>query len=105
MDAALYSVIHNGLSGNKAADLHGIPRLILKDRLSGCVKHGANPGPKLYFTAEEESELTSHLLLVANIGFGKIRHDVKYIVETYAQHAEKRYLEALLLVMDGEISI
>ena len=62
MDAALYSVTHDLLSGNKAADLHGVPRSTLKDRLSGRVKHGTKPGPKPYLSAEEEAELTSHLL-------------------------------------------
>lgn len=85
MDAALYSVMHNGLSGNKAADLHGVPRSTLKDRLSGRVKHGTKSGPKPYLTVEEEAELTSHLLQAADIGFGKTRRDVKCIVETYAR--------------------
>ena len=85
MDAALYSVTHDGLSGNRAADLHGVPRSMLKDCLSGLVKHGTNPGPKPYLTVEEEAELTSHLLQAADIEFGKTRCDVKCIVETYAQ--------------------
>ena len=85
MDDALYSVIHGGLSGNKAADLHGVPRSTLKDRLSGRVKHGTKSGPKPYLTVEEEAELTSHLIQAADIGFGKTRRDVKCIVETYAQ--------------------
>ena len=50
MDVALYSVTYDGLSGNKAADLHGVPRSTLKDRLSGRVKHGTKPGPKLYLS-------------------------------------------------------
>ena len=85
MDAALYSATHDLLSGNKAADLHGVPRSTLKDRLSGRVKHGTKPGPKPYLSAEEEAELTSHLLQAADLGFGKIRRDVKCIVETYAR--------------------
>ena len=81
MDAALYGVTHDGLSGNKAANLHVVPRSTLKDR---HVKHGTKPGPKPYLTVEEEAELTSHLLQAADIGFSKTRHDVKCIVETYA---------------------
>ena len=98
MDAALYSVTHDGLSGNRAADLHGVPRSTLKDRLSGRVKHGTNPGPKPYLTVEEEAELTSHLLQAADIGFGKTRRDVKCIVETYAQ--QKKVLKGSV-VSDG----
>ena len=41
--AALQSVEHQGLSGNKAADLHGVPRSTLKDRLTGRVVHGTRP--------------------------------------------------------------
>ena len=52
----------DGLSGNRPADLHGVPQSMLKDCLSGRVKHGTNPGPKPYLTIEEEAELTSHLL-------------------------------------------
>ena len=98
MDATLYSVTHHGLSGNRAADLHGVPRSTLKDRLSGRVKHGTNPGPKPYLTVEEEAELTSHLLQAADIGFGKTRRDVKCIVETYAQ--QKKVLKGSV-VSDG----
>ena len=97
MDAALYSVTHDGLSGNRAADLHGVPRSTLKDRLSGRVKHGTNPGPKPYLTVEE-AELTSHLLQAAGIGFGKTRRDVKCIAETYAQ--QKKVLKGSV-VSDG----
>lgn len=48
MLAAMDSVLKKGLSGNKAADLHGVPRSTLKDRLSGRVIHGVKPGPKPY---------------------------------------------------------
>ena len=63
------------------------PRSTLKDRLNGRVKHGTNPGPKPYLTAKE-AELMSHLFQAADLGFGKTRHDVKCIVETYAQQKD-----------------
>ena len=80
---ALKSVQKDGLSGNMAADLHGVPRSTLKDRLSGRVRHGTKPGPKPYLSIQEESELATHLLQAADIGFGKTRRDVKCIVEEY----------------------
>ena len=46
MTSALNAVLENGVSANKAAAMHGVPQSPLKDRLSGCVKHGNNPGPK-----------------------------------------------------------
>ena len=57
MEAAIYSVTHNGLSGNKAADLRGVPRSTLKDHLCGQVKHGTNTGPKPYLILDEEELL------------------------------------------------
>ena len=51
---ALDAVIKDGLSGNKAAILHGLPPSTLKNRLSGCVEHRKNPGPVLYLTNKEE---------------------------------------------------
>ena len=42
MTDAISSVQNDHLSGNRAADLHGVPRSTLKDRLSGRVQHGVN---------------------------------------------------------------
>ena len=83
MTEALKSVQRDGLSDNMAADLHGVPRSTLKDRLSGRVKHGTKSGPKPYLSAEEESELASHLFQAAHIGYGKTRRDVIGIVEEH----------------------
>ena len=85
MLGALKSVQEDGLSGNQAADLHGVPRSTLKDRLSGRVKHGVKPGPQPYLSAEKESELASHLLQAADMGFGKTRRDVKCVVQEHLQ--------------------
>lgn len=71
MSAAMQSVATQGLSGNKAADLHGVPRSTLKDRLSGRVVHSTRPGTKPYLSPTEEAELSSHPLDAANMGFGK----------------------------------
>ena len=81
MSAALNSVKNEGLSGNRAADLYGVPRSTLKDRLRGRVVHGPKPGPRPYLSTGEETELSSHLLQVAKMGFGQTRHDVKCLVE------------------------
>ena len=85
MLAAISSVQNDGLLGNQAADLHGIPRSTLKDRLSGRVIHGTKSGPKSYLTAEEENELEMHLLQASKMGFGKTRRDIKCIVQEYLQ--------------------
>ena len=83
MAAALNAVLKDGLSGNRAADAHGVPRTTLKDRLSGRVLHGVNPGPQPYLTKNEETDLASHLLTASSIGYGKTRRDVRCIVESY----------------------
>ena len=83
MLAAISSIQDEGLSGNKAADLHGILHSILKDRLSGRIIHGTKSGLKSYLTAEEESNLEMHLLQVSRMGFGEARLAVKIIVQKY----------------------
>ena len=61
---------------NRAADQYGVPaRTTLKDRLSGKVTPGANPGPVPYLTSEEDYELVKHLLTCADIGYPKIKQD------------------------------
>ena len=71
------SVIDDSLSTNRAADIHGVPRSTLKDRLSGRVIHGTKP----YLTVDEEAELSQHLLQTSAMGLGKTRRDVKCLVE------------------------
>ena len=61
MEAAMVSVGNGKMSANKAADLHGVPRSTLEDRLSGRVEHSKNPGPQPYLTHNEEQELSVHL--------------------------------------------
>ena len=65
MLAALHAVIKHGLSGNRAAILHGVPLSTSKDRLSVRVVHGKKPGPALYLSSKEEKELSDHLILEA----------------------------------------
>ena len=45
------------LGVNHSALEHGVPRTTLKDRLTGRVKHGANPGPVAYLNQKKEDEL------------------------------------------------
>ena len=53
----LNSVLEDGVSANRAAVIHRVPRSTLKDRLSGRVIHGHNDP---YLNVEEEKELASH---------------------------------------------
>ena len=85
MEAAMLSVGNGEMSANKTADLHGVPRSTLKDRLNGRVEHGRNPGPRPYLTCDEEQEFSAHLLRASSIGLGKTRRDVKSIVGKYVK--------------------
>ena len=80
MLAAIYSVEEDGLSGNRAADMHGVPRSTLKDRLSGRVVHGVKPGPQPYLSADEERQLAEYLIQASKIGYGKTRLNVGKLI-------------------------
>ena len=45
MSGAIKSVMDGKLGVDRAADQYGVPRTTLKDRLSGRVIQGTNPGP------------------------------------------------------------
>ena len=85
MEAAMAAATKETLSANKAANLHGVPRSTLKDHLSGHVTHGVKSGPRPYLAAEEEAELSSHLLRASDMGLGKTRQDVLTLVGTYVE--------------------
>ena len=70
---------------------HGIPKTTLKDRISGKVKHGTNPGPSSFLTREEENELTSFLTKACKMGQGKTKQEVLYIVKRIVErkHCKK----------------
>ena len=92
MEKAMEAVMSGG-GINRAAMEHGVPRTTLKDRLSGRVDHGDNPGPAPYLNREEERELVVFLKKSASMGYGKSRKQVMAIAEAYVKR-EKRALKA-----------
>ena len=58
-----------GTPANKAATMYGVPKSTLKDRISGRVVHGHNPGPCPYLDPDEEKKS-------AECGYGKTRREV-----------------------------
>ena len=60
---AAINYVKQGMSCNRAADTHGIPRSTLKDRVSGQVIHRKNPGPVRCLSSEEETLLADYLLI------------------------------------------
>ena len=92
MTAAMECAKAGRMSINRSAEVHGVPRSTLKDRLSGRVQHGTKPGPVPYLSQTEEGDLCSYLLSSADVGYGKTRREVKGMVELVAQ--EKKILRA-----------
>ena len=84
MNEAIECALSGATSANKAAEMYGVPKSTLKDRLSGRVVHGCRPGPRPYLIPSEEAELASHLVAAASMGVGKTRREVMGIAEQVA---------------------
>ena len=67
---------------NRAPKEFGVPRTILKDRLSGRVQHGRKSGPKPYLSPDEEKELVTFLIDVCKMGQGKTKREVLDVVRS-----------------------
>ncbi len=66
----MYAAMKALLSTSVAARDHGVPITTLKNRLSGRVIHGTNPGPVLYLNSREE-KLIEYLSEANKLGYGK----------------------------------
>ena len=85
MEAAIKSVLTSTADSiNSAAREHGVPTTTLKNRLSGRVAHGTNPGPVPYLSSMEEEELVEYLSDANKVGYGKTRRQVKVIAQRVA---------------------
>ena len=73
MSGALIVVTSRELYPSEAVIRYGVPHQTLRDKLSGRIVHGTNPGPKPYLSKEEEELATEHLILSAKLGYGKTR--------------------------------
>ena len=81
MREAMNAVVYNKMSARKAAEMYGIPRSTLRDRVSGDVLPGAKSGPHTLLTAEEEQQLVWFLCNSAVIGYGRTRKEVLVMVD------------------------
>jgi len=77
MAGALIAVTSGELKHSEAIAKYGVPRQMLRDRLSGWVVHGTKPEPKPYLTKEDKEILMDHLI-PADKPLGKQNH-VLYI--------------------------
>ena len=78
-------VVKQGCSIKRAAEEHRVPRTTLHDRISGKVMQGKKPGPEPYLNKQEEEDLANFVEVVADIGFGKTKIQIKAMVEKTAR--------------------
>ena len=65
------------MSIRRAAEVFGVPKSSLYDRVSGKVQHGSKPGRIPYLTEEEEEELVNFLIKCSDMGYP---HSIKQIL-------------------------
>jgi len=82
---AAIKVVYNGCNIKRAALEHNVPRTMLNDQITGRVQHGSKPGAKPYLNKVEENQLANFIEVVARIGYGKTRKQVKTMVERTAR--------------------
>lgn len=74
--------VHSGAMGaNLAVRMYSVSASMLRDRLSGRVKNGANPGPVPYLTSDEEDELATFLDSSIGNGVRNTKREVIVIVQ------------------------
>ena len=78
----MLAAVEEGQPINQVTRDHGIPKTTLKDRVSGRVTHGTNPGPTPYLSTVEKDELGNFLKSCAEVGYGKTRRDAMGIAES-----------------------
>ena len=71
MENAMHNVIDKSMSLLRAANKHGVPKSTLHDRISGKVKHGDKPGPKLLLITAEENEFAQFLVEMSQASYGQ----------------------------------
>ena len=70
------------MSVRAAAELYGIPKSTLGDRISGRVLPGTASGAVRYLADSEEEELAEFIVGCASIGYPKTIRDILAIVQS-----------------------
>ena len=77
-----YEEVNGGhLSVRRAAELYGVPKSTLSDRVTGRVEFGSHSGPARYLSNAEEEELVSFLCGAARLGYARTKRDVLAVVK------------------------
>ena len=82
MDKAVSAVVQNLMSVRAAAELYGIPKSTLGDRVSGRVLPGTASGAVRYLADSEEEELAEFIVGCASIGYPKTVRDILAVVQS-----------------------
>ena len=77
MENAMHDVIDKNMPLLWAANR--VPKSTLHNRISGKVKHGDKPRPKLLLTAAEENKFAIFIVEVSQAGYGKTRKEMRQI--------------------------
>ena len=84
--------VEKGVSVRRAAEMFGVPRSTLHDRIPGKVRIGGKPDRTPYLSDEEEEELVSFLLKCADIGYAHTRKEVLAIVQRIVDQQGGRHV-------------
>ena len=76
MEAATNEVQNENMTIREASRLYNVPFETLRRRVNGSVIPGSRPGPATVLTEAEEEQLASHLIQMADMGFGLSRETV-----------------------------
>ena len=90
MVEAMEAVKSGRLGVNRAANEYNVSKTTFKDRISGRVKHGSNPGRQPYLKSSEENELEKFLIEVCKMGHGKTKREVIDIVRKTVEKKMKK---------------
>ena len=86
-----YEEVNGGhLSVRRAAELYGVPKSTLTDRVTVRVDFGSHSGPARYLSDAEEEELVSFLCGAARLGYARTKRDVLAVVEDVVAIKKKR---------------
>ena len=89
MRSAVHAVLINGVSQQRAAAEHGVPRQTLRRHLKNAVDGlgvGKKLGRKTILTAEQESELSDKLQDIEGKLYGLTPTDVRHVVFEFYQN-------------------
>ena len=81
MERAANSMLQDGFSVRKAAEVFGVHKSTLGDRVSGRVLPGTSCGAMRYLTDDKEIKLASFIIGLASIGHPKTIKEILVIVQ------------------------